>query len=247
MPYRALFSLPSFASLSRAPSLLAATLAVAASAVLAQPAPHGSSPENAQAREAVLKHRQAQRAAEKADIAQQRRAMAERQKPLEAACYQKFAVENCLKDLRDQARAQEKPLRERELQINADERREKSEERLRGIEQKMNEPRTLPVMQGAQRKPLTGQGQPPERTQADVERDRAAINAQAQQRSQDQAKRVQSKQSQQAERVQSEAERRAAAQEAAQQRQEEAAKAKARRDKAVGERRGAPLPVPAAP
>lgn len=238
MPYRALFSLP---------RLLAATLAISATAVLAQPAPAASLPEDAQARSAALQHRQEQRAADKADIAQQRRAIAERQKPLEAACYQKFAVENCLKDLRDQARAQEKPLRDRELQLNAAERREKSDERLRGIEQKMNEPRTPPVMQATPRKPLTGQGQPPQRTPADVERDRAAINAEAQQRAQDQVQRAQSKQSQQVEHVQSEAERRANAQKAAQQRQEEAAKAKARRDKAVTERKGAPLPVPAAP
>ena len=56
---------------------------------------------------------------------QQRRALAERQKPLEAACYQKFAVEDCLSKLRSQAREQEKPLRERELRLNDAERREK--------------------------------------------------------------------------------------------------------------------------
>ena len=129
------------------PHLLAAVVAVSATAALAQPAPVAPLPEEDAARAAALQHRKEQRDAERHDIEQQRRALAERQKPLEAACYQKFAVEDCLSKLRSQAREQEKPLRERELRLNDAERREKTEERLRSIDQKMKEPRQQPAIQ----------------------------------------------------------------------------------------------------
>lgn len=228
---------------------LATLCAATATAAVAQSAPAAAGlPEEAKARSAALQHRQEQRAAERRDIAHERAALAERQKPLEAACYQKFAVEDCLRQVRNEARVHEKPLRERELRLNDAERREKSSERLRGIEQKMSEPRTPPVMQATPRQPLTQPGRAPQRTEADVERDRATRDTDAQQRAQSQAYRAQSKQQQQGAQVQAEAERRSKAQQATQQRQEEAAKAKVRRDKAMSEaKKVAPLPAPSTP
>lgn len=76
------------------------------------------------------------RAAERSRIAQQRAAIAAQQASAEKACWQRFAVEDCLKDVRTQARQQLAPLRERELQINQEERQARTDERLRAIEAK---------------------------------------------------------------------------------------------------------------
>ena len=108
--------------------------------------------------------------------------------------------------------------------------------------------RPHPAILAKPRLPWTLPAKPaPKRTPEDVAHDRATMDAQAQQRAQTQSQRAQSQQRQQAEHVQAEAERRSKAQEAAKQTREEAAKAKARRDKAVADRKGAPLPVPGAP
>mgnify|MGYP003585837991 FL=1 len=61
------------------------------------------------------------RAAERAAIADKRAAITQAQMAGEQACRQRFAVEDCLKDVRDQARAELAPLRARELELNQQE------------------------------------------------------------------------------------------------------------------------------
>ena len=79
---------------------------------------------------------QAQRQAEREHIHQERQAIAATRKREETACYRRFAVEDCLRDVRTQARRAELQLRGRELQLNDAERKEKAAERLRSIEEK---------------------------------------------------------------------------------------------------------------
>ncbi|WP_370682461.1 hypothetical protein [Comamonas sp. GB3 AK4-5] len=234
MPQRAFFALS---------HLLPACLALAAASALAQPAA-APLPEEPQARAAALEARQAQRDAERRSISARRQVQAAQQHKEETACYRRFAVENCLAKVREQARTEESALHQRELELNDAERREKSSERLHSIEQKQNEPRKPQPMQGASRQPLSTPQQPAKRTQDDVLQDKAASEAQAQQRAQQQQSHVEGKQRQAAERVQSEAERRAVAQEKAAERAADSAKRHERRDKAVSERKGAPLPMP---
>ena len=68
---------------------------------------------------------QAQRQAEREHIHQERQAIAATRKREETACYRRFAVEDCLRDVRTQARRAELQLRGRELQLNDAERKEK--------------------------------------------------------------------------------------------------------------------------
>lgn len=234
--------MPQRASFAFSP-LLAACLALGIVGAQAQPAA-GPLPEEPQARAAVLQERQAQRDVERRSLESKRQAQAAELHKKEQACYRKFAVESCLAEAREQARAAESGLRERELKLNDAERREKSAERLHSIEQKLNEPRKPQPMQGASRQPLSEPQQPAKRTPDDVVRDRALNDAQAQQRAQQQRERVDSKQRQTAERSQSEAERRAEAQRQAAERAADSAKRRERRDEAVAGRKGAPLPVP---
>jgi len=235
--------------LSRLPAwLLAGAVLATGAAAWAQP---GELPQDETARAAALQVRKERREAERLAITHERNAMAERRKPQEAACYQRFAVEDCLAQLRAIDREAETQLRARELRLNEEERREKSSERLRSIEQKMNEPRTPPPMQATPRQPVTQPqspgGKAPQRTPADVERGRATLETDAQRRARTQAEYQQSHERQTAEKVQAEAARRAQAQADAQARALDAAKRRERRDQAVSERKGAPLPVPGTP
>lgn len=234
-----------FSFVPRLPALLLAGVALSASiAATAQP---GALPQDETARAAALQERKVHRDAERAEIERERHAMAQRKPSQEAVCYQRFAVEDCLAKLRAADREEEKKLRARELRINEEERREKSAERLRSIEQKVNEPRTPSPMQATPRQPLTPPQQPAKRTPADVAHDRATLDAQAQQRARSQAEYQQTHGQQSADKVQTDAERRAQAQADAKVRELEAAQRRARRDQAVSERKGAPLPVPGQP
>ncbi|WP_156781642.1 hypothetical protein [Comamonas aquatica] len=102
-----------------------------------------------------LQQRAQQRAQERQDILHTRSQIDARRVEGEKACWQRFAVDNCLREVRAQAREQDTALRERELRINSEERQEKASERLRAIEQKQREkhapaPMTSSTKQGAQ-------------------------------------------------------------------------------------------------
>ena len=77
----------------------------------------------------------AQRAQERADIQHAREALAQRRQREEAACYQRFAVEDCLRRVRTPLREQDDVLLQRELQVDEAERRDRAAQRRRMIEE----------------------------------------------------------------------------------------------------------------
>ena len=175
------------------------------------------------------------REAERSRIAQQRAAIAAEQAGTEKACWQRFAVEDCLEAARAQARSQLAPLRARELELNQQERQERAAQRLRAIEAKQAQ--TVPPLpvQSRTRKPVpdaaTLQQQEGARAQ-----EAAARAAQQRQRQADHAQQLQAQEAAQAER------RRQAEQDwQDKQRRAQERRAKAQQAEPV---RGQPLPVP---
>ena len=75
----------------------------------------------------------AHRKTERDRIAREREALTARRQQEEAVCYQRFAVEDCLRGVRAKARETHDRLRAQEIEINDAERREKAAERLRAI------------------------------------------------------------------------------------------------------------------
>lgn len=78
-----------------------------------------------------------------ADIDAQRRAIAEKRDQLEArllvedaACYQKFAVNNCLQNVDAQRLKAIAGLRKQEIKLNDDDRKKKGDQQLRNIQEK---------------------------------------------------------------------------------------------------------------
>ena len=154
-----------------------------------------------------LQQRAAARDQARADIAQSRSAMALRHQEEEKACWQRFAVQDCLNKVRKDARAEEQPLHERELSINREERQDKANERLRVIEQKQREKQVpAPVVAS----PRDGSGPLSlESRQSDAQKravdqaqrvrnHEAAVASQREQQAQDRAQKVQAQQEKQA-------------------------------------------------
>lgn len=177
------------------------------------------------------------REAERADIERQRAAIAATQAQEEKACWQRFAVEDCLKDVRARARAQLAPLRARELELNQQERQERAAERLRAIEAKRaNAPPPAPV-QAHTRKPVPDVAlRQQEGARAKEAAERAA---QQRQRQADHARQVQ-------EREAAEAERRSKAEQAWSEKQRRAQQRREEAQQSAQPQRGQPLPVPPA-
>lgn len=86
----------------------------------------------------------AHRKAEHERIRHEREAVKAQRTKDEAVCYQRFAVEDCLKGVRAQVRDAETRLRLQEIDLNDAERKEKAAERLKSIEEKQR-----PVPAGA--------------------------------------------------------------------------------------------------
>ena len=86
----------------------------------------------------ALRAASAQRASQRAGIAQERKQNLAQRKQAEVKCYRLFAVEDCLWDARNEWRLVETRLRTQEVQINDAERKEKAQERLRQIEEKQS-------------------------------------------------------------------------------------------------------------
>ena len=157
----------------------------------------------------------------------------------EAACYQQFAVHDCLNQVRARVREAENRLRRQELQINDEERREKAAERRRSIEERQQEQR-----QNLQ----SGEKPPPMRA---TERGNAQTRAQqAQQRAAEQQHRAAQQAQEQQERQQAEAQRASesrarydAKQQKARERREQHERDKAQAQ-ASGRKPPAPLPAP---
>ena len=86
----------------------------------------------------------AHRKTERDRIAREREALTARRQQEEAVCYQRFAVEDCLRGVRAKARETHDRLRAQEIELNDAERREKAAERLRAIEGMVPHPLNRP-------------------------------------------------------------------------------------------------------
>ena len=109
---------------------------------------------------AALEQRAQARDRERAEIEQARQTIEARRKEAETACWQRFAVENCLRDARQTAREQELPLRQREQELKQQERQEKADARLRQIEQKKRERSPAPMNATERRAPSAAAEKP---------------------------------------------------------------------------------------
>ena len=185
---------------------------------------------------------QAQRQAERDHILQERQAIAATRKREETACYRRFAVEDCLRDVRTQARWAELQLRGRELQLNDAERKERAAERLRSIEenQRVAPDRSQPQVSAR------GEGRSAPASVANL---RTQHQRDAQQRAEQQRARQQSSAENQAQRARENAERAATARarhaenvKSAQERRERLQKTQAE-SAAAGRKPAAPLPA----
>lgn len=114
-------------------SLAACIAVLSAGQVAAQPRDAEVSPHEA------LRAAAAERAAQRAEIAQERQQNLAQRKQAEVKCYRLFAVEDCLRDARNAWRQVETRLRTQEVQINDAERKERAQERLRQIAEKQSE------------------------------------------------------------------------------------------------------------
>ena len=132
-----------------------------------------------------------QRDAERAAIEQARRRNAEQRTQAQTKCYQLFAVEDCLRDVRNQWREVESRLRAREVQLNDAERKEKAQQRLRQIEEKQASAAaatTPPASAVVRKAEPTGRSGARENTAGSVKlRDREAAARASQQRERQQS------------------------------------------------------------
>lgn len=78
-----------------------------------------------------------QREATRADIARQRSDLQQRQQAQEALCHRRFAVQDCLNQVRSQFYLQRKALDTRAQQLDAQERQERAQARLREIDRRL--------------------------------------------------------------------------------------------------------------
>ena len=125
------------------------------------------------------------RAAGREAVRKEREAIAQTLRQSEAACYQRFAVEDCLRKARRHARDAQAVLRQRESVWDEAERQERAAQRLEDIQQRQNT-RTAPVP--AQPAVTTnrvdtnadGDAQAGQRARHQVQRQQAARQAQVQ-------------------------------------------------------------------
>lgn len=171
-------------------------------------------------------------------MAEKRAAIAQAQARDEKACHQRFAVESCLQDVRDAARAALAPLRARELELNQQERQERTAKRLRDIEAKQAQSVPPAPLQTHTRKPALD-AQALEQMQGARAEEAAARAAQQRQRQADHAERVQAQDAEAARQRQQ-------AQHDWQEKQNRAQQRYERQQKAEQNQRGQHLPVPAA-
>lgn len=189
-------------------------------------------------------------AAERAEIVSKRAVIEQQRVADDKLCYQKFSVESCLADAREQARVKDAPLRARELEINEIERRQAAAARLQSIEEKKAEKSAVPMKsqkrEGAdKRQPsATGVGAKPA---VDEQAAQAQRQSEAQQRASRQAEYQRSHELSRAKADQGRAEREAKARAEREAKLKEAAERKARSLQQAKERgqTAAPLPAPA--
>ena len=177
-----------------------------------------------------------------ARVQREREALAQELPQAEAACYQRFAVEDCLADVRKRHRQALAQLRQQEQAMRAQERQQQQRERAQQLQEKQQaQPpvRSMPPASSA----LVAR----EREQAQARAERASAAAA---RAQQQRERLQAQQSREAQRAAQVAEREAAARAQFQQKQQAAQQRRIRYEQAQQERQAtnqphaADLPVP---
>ncbi|MGE5330786.1 MAG: hypothetical protein ACM3Q3_03385 [Nitrospirota bacterium] len=206
--------------------LAASLVAMAAGAQVQQERPLGASAPAEQEAHA--------RAAGREAVRKEREAIARSLRQAEAGCYQRFAVEDCLRDARRRARDAQATLRQREAVWDEAERQERAARRRQDIQQRQNERGAVPapVRPAAPRArldPEADQAKAAQRADHLVQKQEDARKAQAQRRQAVQQQAAQAR-ARHTERVQAAAARKARLQ----QRQAE--------DAAKGKKPAAPLP-----
>lgn len=231
----------------RSLTVLAASLWVLGAGAQAMPVADAS------AHSALLEQRAQMRAQARDEIAEQRQRIEARKLQAEKVCWQRFAVENCLRDVRAQARAQDNVLRTRELDISSEERQEKTAERLRSIDQKMAEKQMPGPVTASPRGEAPLQMHPqaessnapaPAKTPQEIAQAQADRDAQARERAQQTQWRLEQQQLQAAQQEALEAERRARVKKEMLAKQKAAQERRERKADEIANRKGAPLPVP---
>lgn len=180
----------------------------------------------------------------RAHIQQQRQAVQAQLQQQEAACRQRFAVEDCLRKARSAARAQDNLLWRQELELDEAERRDRAAQRLRAIEERggsgSQEP---PAAAPAGRLPPPGEAGGHE-AEAQLRARQASERAsQARQRQQAHEAAQQQRAQQQAERLEQSRQRYEARQQKARERRAEHERQRAQ-DAAEGRPAARPLPPP---
>ena len=191
---------------------------------------------------AVAQAQTSQAADTYARVQREREALAQELPQAEAACHQRFAVEDCLSDVRKRHRQALAQLRQQEQAMRAQERQQQQRERAQQLQEKQQaQPpvRSMPPASSA----LVAR----EREQAQAQAERASAAAA---RAQQQRERLQAQQSREAQRAAQVAEREAAARAQFQQKQQAAQQRRIRYEQAQQERQAtnqpqaADLPVP---
>ncbi|WP_312304236.1 hypothetical protein [Pulveribacter sp.] len=181
----------------------------------------------------------ARRDAQRAQLQRERQAIEAQLAKDEAACYRRFAVEDCLRRARAEARERDAIRWRQELELNDEERREKAEQRRRSIDER----------QQAQPVPdAPAVGQPPRGTAVDA----AQRAQQARERAGQQSGRQAEHEAQRQRRAQEQAEQAERSRERFEERQEKARKRREAHEReranaeAAGRAAPRPLPEPAA-
>ena len=205
-----------------------------------------------------------QRKEARAQIALERKASEERLASNEKACYQHFAVTDCLQKVRSQANADTRALRVREQAINAAERAERTANQRGNRDKKQNDferkhppldggalSDTPPDLDQAKREhdaEAAKRAKDPKRTPESIATEQQRRSQDAAQRAAEQQKKNNSKQRAQERHNADRADNMADAQEDYDAKQAAAAKRQAAHDKRMkdkeGKRQAAPLPVP---
>ena len=179
-----------------------------------------------------------------ARVQREREALAQELPQAEAACYQRFAVEDCLSDVRKRHRQALAQLRQQEQAMRAQERQQQQRERAQQLQEKQQaQPPVRPMPPASSA--LVAREREQAQAQAQAERASAAAA-----RAQQQRERLQAQQSREAQRAAQVAEREAAARAQFQQKQQAAQQRRIRYEQAQQERQAtnqpqaADLPVP---
>ena len=176
----------------------------------------------------------------RARIQQQRQAVQAQLQQQEAACRQRFAVEDCLRKARSAARAQDNLLWRQELELDEAERRDRAAQRLRAIEERSGSQEPPAVAPEGRLPPPGGPGG--HEAEAQLRARQASERAsQARQRQQAHEAAQQQRAQQQAERLEQSRQRYEARQQKARERRAEHERQRAQ-DAAEGRPAARPLP-----